>query len=53
MEDTDIPIEGPRQAVETFLQQHQEFEADASLEKFFLTFNPGGYLRRSESNPCL
>jgi cephalosporin hydroxylase len=46
MEDTNIPLEGPRQAVEAFLQQHEEFEPDASLEKFFMTFNPGGYLRR-------
>ena len=52
MEDTNIPTGGPRQAVDIFLQQHREFDADASLEKFFLTFNPGGYLRRSESNPC-
>jgi cephalosporin hydroxylase len=46
MEDTNIPIGGPRQAVEAFLTQHPEFEADVALEKFFLTFNPGGYLRR-------
>lgn len=48
MEDTNIPMEGPRQAVEAFLHQHPEFEADATPEKFFLTFNPGGYLRRKE-----
>src|SRR5262249_13781518 len=48
MEDTNIPMEGPRQAVEVFLQQHPEFEADMTPEKFFLTFNPGGYLRRKE-----
>jgi cephalosporin hydroxylase len=46
MEDTNIPDGGPRQAVDTFLRDHPEFEADASQERFFLTFNPGGYLRR-------
>jgi len=53
MEDTNIPVEGPRQAVDAFLQQHHEFEADHALEKFFLTFNPGGYLRKSRKSPVL
>jgi len=48
MEDTNIPNEGPRQAMDAFLQKHEEFEADQSLEKFSLTFNPGGYLRKKE-----
>jgi cephalosporin hydroxylase len=53
MEDTNIPAQGPRQAVQAFLQHHNEFEVDQSLEKFFLTFNPGGYLRRKpdQSDP--
>jgi cephalosporin hydroxylase len=46
MEDTNIPLQGPRQAVDSFLQQHLEFEIDRGMEKFFLTFNPGGYLKR-------
>lgn len=46
MEDTNIPVNGPRQAVEMFLKDHGDFEVDASLEKFMVTFNPGGYLRR-------
>jgi cephalosporin hydroxylase len=44
MEDTDG--EGPRLAVGRFLAAHPEFHADEQCEKFFMTFNPGGYLRR-------
>jgi cephalosporin hydroxylase len=46
MEDTNALEDGPGQAVDAFLLDHPEFEVDASLEKFFLTFNPRGYLRR-------
>jgi cephalosporin hydroxylase len=45
MEDTDGP--GPRRAVDCFLQEHPEFSEDATCEKFHMTFNPRGYLRRS------
>jgi cephalosporin hydroxylase len=37
---------GPGEAVDEFLKTHPEFERDASRERFFVTFNPGGYLRR-------
>jgi cephalosporin hydroxylase len=37
---------GPGEAVDEFLRGHPEFERDASRERFFVTFNPGGYLRR-------
>jgi cephalosporin hydroxylase len=46
MEDTNIPAHGPRQAVEDFLQRHPEFCVAHEMEKFHLTFNPSGYLRR-------
>jgi cephalosporin hydroxylase len=46
MEDTNIPESGPRQAVDRFLAYHPEFHVDAAQEKFLLSFNPGGYLRR-------
>jgi cephalosporin hydroxylase len=46
MEDTNALADGPGQAVDGFLREHPEFEVDHSLEKFFLTFNPRGYLRR-------
>lgn len=37
---------GPMEAVEEFLLSHSEFSVDRDCEKFFLTFNPCGYLRR-------
>jgi cephalosporin hydroxylase len=37
---------GPAEAVTQFLAETDEFEIDRSREKFFLTFNPSGYLRR-------
>ena len=37
---------GPFQAVEAFLASTDEFEIDRGREKFLITFNPGGYLRR-------
>jgi cephalosporin hydroxylase len=46
MEDTNIVVDGPRDAVARFLAEHPEFEVDRTLEKFFLTFNPGGFLKR-------
>ncbi len=46
MEDTNIPNDGPKQAVEHFLRDHPEFVVAREPEKFHMTFNPGGYLRR-------
>lgn len=37
---------GPREAVEAFLKENRDFVVDHSREKFLLTFNRGGYLRR-------
>ncbi len=37
---------GPGEAVDEFLASTDEFVADASREKLFMTFNPSGYLRR-------
>jgi cephalosporin hydroxylase len=37
---------GPAEAVAEFLQGNQDFIVDRDCEKFLLTFNPGGYLRR-------
>ena len=37
---------GPMEAVEEFLKDHPEFQADAAREKFGMTFNPRGYLKR-------
>jgi cephalosporin hydroxylase len=37
---------GPLEAVESFLAGTNEFEIDREREKFLITFNPSGYLRR-------
>jgi cephalosporin hydroxylase len=42
--------EGPWEAVRSFLKSHKEFEADPSMEKFLLTFNPGGFLKRVDTS---
>lgn len=39
-------FEGPLFAVEQFLKENNHFERDESKEKFWLSFNPGGYLKR-------
>jgi cephalosporin hydroxylase len=39
-------LPGPMQAIETFLRETTLFEADRERERFFVTFNPSGYLRR-------
>jgi cephalosporin hydroxylase len=37
---------GPLEAIERFLAGTDEFEIDREREKFLITFNPSGYLRR-------
>ncbi len=37
---------GPTEAVQQFLAERSDFAPDREQEKFLLTFNPGGYLRR-------
>ena len=37
---------GPMEALLEFLSGNNAFEIDRDREKFFLTFNPGGYLRK-------
>lgn len=41
---------GPWEAVETFLSKRSEFARDSGREKFLMTYNPGGYLRRCHSS---
>ncbi len=41
----DLPA-GPFEAVESWLPKNAEFIRDPACERFLLTFNPGGYLRR-------
>jgi len=40
---------GPAEAVTEFLQGNDAFVTDESREKFMLTFNPGGYLKKRET----
>lgn len=37
---------GPTEAIEEFMKTDGRFQVDLGMEKFLLTFNPGGYLRR-------
>jgi cephalosporin hydroxylase len=39
-------LPGPLEAIRTFLATGDDFEIDRSREKFLITFNPSGYLRR-------
>jgi len=43
---TDL-MPGPLQAIEAFLARNDAFEIDREREKFLITFNPSGYLRRA------
>lgn len=37
---------GPWEAVEEFLPKHPEFEIDRTKEKFLMSFNPNGFLKK-------
>lgn len=37
---------GPWEAVDEFLEHHSDFAVDPTREKFLMTYNPRGYLRR-------
>jgi len=39
---------GPMEAVEEFLKENKIFTVDQDKEKFYVTFNPKGYLRKLE-----
>ncbi|HXQ85177.1 MAG TPA: CmcI family methyltransferase, partial [Gaiella sp.] len=39
-------LPGPLEAIENFLAGTSDFEVDRAREKFLITFNPSGYLRR-------
>jgi cephalosporin hydroxylase len=36
---------GPMEAIDAFLEENSAYEVDESREKFYLTYNPGGFLR--------
>ncbi|MDP2933972.1 MAG: CmcI family methyltransferase [bacterium] len=37
---------GPMEAVKEFLKKHKEFTVDKSREKYYVTWNPNGYLKK-------
>jgi cephalosporin hydroxylase len=37
---------GPMEAIEEFLPEHPEFVIDKTKEKFLMSFNPNGYLKK-------
>ena len=37
---------GPMEAIDLFLKENDQFEIDKTKEKFFMTQNPSGYLRK-------
>ena len=42
------PKPGPWEALETFAAENPDFETDRTRERFLLTWNPKGYLRRTK-----
>jgi len=46
----DTNTSGPREAVDEFLKDNTQFIQDKSKEKFLLTFNPSGWLRRIDAD---
>ena len=42
------PNPGPYEAVQEFLRTNHDFVTDLACEKFGLTYNPSGYLRRTQ-----
>jgi cephalosporin hydroxylase len=40
---------GPHEAVVTILGRHSEFVVDPACERYTLTFNRGGYLKRVQT----
>ena len=43
------PDPGPYEAVEAFIRESGDFKIDRSRERFLLTWNPKGYLRRTKA----
>ena len=40
---------GPMEALDIFLAENNDFEIDPSREKYLITFNPRGYLRKKDA----
>jgi cephalosporin hydroxylase len=37
---------GPFEAIQKFLEESNSFEVDKNREKFYMSFNPNGYLKK-------
>ncbi|HEV2070486.1 MAG TPA: CmcI family methyltransferase [Acidimicrobiales bacterium] len=46
-----VPYDGPLAATEAFLSHTPDFEVDAERERYLLTYNPRGFLRRVRCTP--
>ena len=44
------PNPGPYEAIDAFLRENADFESDRGRERFLLTWNPKGYLKRREKH---
>jgi cephalosporin hydroxylase len=44
---------GPMEAIDLFLRETSKFEVDRSREKFLVSFNPRGFLRKRGDRPSL
>ena len=49
----DTNVQGPVLACDRFIADSGEFEIDPACNKFYLTFNPGGFLRRIKETPAV
>ena len=45
----DGPKPGPFEAIHEFISKNSEFQIDKKMEKFLLTYNPDGFLKRIEN----
>lgn len=46
-----VLYDGPLKATEEFLRRSTDFEVDSQRERYLLTYNPRGFLRRVRSTP--
>jgi cephalosporin hydroxylase len=42
---------GPMEAVEEFMRDNRDFQIDKRCERFLVTFNPSGFLRKRDARP--
>ncbi len=42
------PSPGPYEAIEQFIKENRDFQVDRTMESFFITWNPMGYLKKTK-----